>query len=115
MVEGRQEAVLAILEQLVERPPRDTRARHDVRDRHIPHALLAHQLHHRTEDSRALQLADAALADPAHQTRAVRAVSLPARLASGAAGRATPRTRNHPTPARHRQHHTCGNDPALGR
>ena len=37
----REETVLAILEQFIERPPRDPRARHDVRDRRLRGALLA--------------------------------------------------------------------------
>jgi len=58
VVERGQEAVLAILEQLVERTPRDARAGDDARDRHIGGATLSDDIDHRGENPRALDLGD---------------------------------------------------------
>src|ERR1700723_2196552 len=72
MLDGRQEARVAVLEQLVEGPARNPRARDDVRDGDLADTQLADQLHHRTQDPSALQLADPSLTDTTDETGAGR-------------------------------------------
>ena len=112
MIKRRQETRPTILKQLVKRPPRDARARHDVRDRHITDAPLAHKRHHRTQNPRALQLTDPPPADTTDETRAIRVGT--ARAVRGtratsispirALRAAAPRAGNRPGCISHRQH-----------
>src|SRR6185437_1076497 len=55
-VERGKETVLAILEDLIERAARDTRAADDIRDAYVRSATLGDLLYHRGEHTRALQL-----------------------------------------------------------
>src|SRR6185437_4487995 len=55
-VERGKETVLAILEDLIERAARDTRAADDMRDAYVRSATLGDLLYHRGEHTRALQL-----------------------------------------------------------
>src|SRR4029077_6646033 len=54
VIERRQEAALAILEQLIERAPRSTRAGHYVGNSDVPHTVLTTDLDHRREHPPAL-------------------------------------------------------------
>ena len=56
VVERGQETVLAAFEQLVERAPRDTGTRDDMRDRRVRGTALCDQLDDRREDPRSLDL-----------------------------------------------------------
>ena len=62
VVERREETVLAIDEQFIERAPRDTRAGHDMRDGDVRGATLGYNLDHRRQDPTPLDLRN--LPDP---------------------------------------------------
>jgi hypothetical protein len=54
----RQKTLLAISEQVIERAPRDTRARDHVRDAHARHPPLTTLIDHPSENPRALKLGE---------------------------------------------------------
>src|SRR4030088_660840 len=71
VLEDRQEAVLAIAEQVIERAPRNTRPRHNPRDGDRAHTMLGHHTSHRRENPRALNLTDPHRPLPRHGTQAL--------------------------------------------